>query len=56
MTELEESKKRLLGFAISCCTNLGSAEQEQQFSDIMSDLIDRVETYAKVEVLNEFKK
>jgi len=56
MTELEETKKRLLDFAISCCINLSSAEQEQQFSDIMSDLIDRVECYAKIEVLNEFKE
>ena len=54
MTELDEAKKRLLYFAVTCI-NVDNKETTREFTNIISGLINDVESYAKIEVLNELK-
>lgn len=55
MTELEEAKKRLLYFTVTCI-GVGDEKRKQEFTDIINDLMNVIESHAKIEVLNEFKK
>ena len=54
MTELEEAKKRLLHFTVTCI-GASTEEKKQELADIISGLMNDIESYAKIEVLNEFK-
>lgn len=64
MTDLEKTKKMLLHFTITCigmtteeknCIGMTTEEKKQELSDIISGLMNDIESYAKIEVLNEFK-
>jgi len=54
MTDLEKTKKMLLHFTITCI-GMTTEEKKQELSDIISGLMNDIESYAKIEVLNEFK-
>ncbi len=54
MTDLEKAKKRLLYFTVTCI-GMTTEEKKQELADVINDLMNDIESYAKIEVLNEFK-